>query len=507
VTDCGPRGTLRVVLASSPFGPIPMSVSLGIDLGTTSVSVIAIAAAGRVLAKDAEVHRADVPGLPTGHAEQDPRAIREIAFSLLRCVTAGLREPPASLGVTGQMHGVLLIDDRRGPLGNLVTWQDRRANEPFRTNDPQGPSHLGAFLARNRDAAALPQSGTRPAPGFLGTTLAVLFDRDEIPNAAHRATFLADWFAAELCDTEPVTATSHAASSGLYDVKYDQWSESLLAAARFDPGLLPPVRPCDAIVGTVCEHAAAETGLPVGLPVCNAVGDHQASVLGSVPAGETVLHVNLGTGGQIDWPLTALEAFTHVEGMDTRPLPVGRMMLVGAGLAGGDAFAWVQRTASRWARELGLDAGSIDVYARLLELAEAAGDTTLHATPTFRGTRTHPTASGSFTGITHANFGLGDVARAVLRGIVDGFHAFVEHSGSLAPRATRIIGTGNALERNPLLVRLFAERFGLDVWRPEHDEAAAFGAALLAGTAVGTWSSLESAGERLRLERIATVAG
>jgi glycerol kinase len=101
--------------------------------------------------------------------------------------------------------------------------------------------------------------------------------------------------------------------------------------------------------------------------------------------------------------------------------------------------------------------------------------------------------------VTFENFTPGHVARAVLDGIASGLHEFLEAAGERAPHAARIIASGNAIRRNPLLVRALESRFGLPVWTPEHEEEAAFGAALLAGILGGMWADLADAGAAMRL--------
>jgi sugar (pentulose or hexulose) kinase len=191
--------------------------------------------------------------------------------------------------------------------------------------------------------------------------------------------------------------------------------------------------------------------------------------------------------------------------MDTRYLPLGRFMLVGAGLAGGDAYAWVNRTVAGWIEAFGVVRSSDEIYARLNELAAAVPNEAdgLTCEPVFRGTRRDPQARGRFAGITFENFTPGHVARAVLEGIARGMYWFYEQAGSHQPaHLKRIIGSGNGLRNNPLLVEAVERIFQRPVFFPEHTEEAAYGAALLAGANTGVWSDLKEAGRTIRLLRV-----
>ncbi len=126
-----------------------MPIALGLDLGTTSISAVAVGEDGGLVAKTTKVHHADLKSLPTGHAEQSPAVILDAAIDALRDVGSKLREPPSCLGITGQMHGVVLIDEALQPLTNLITWQDKRSLEL---------SAHGRSLAR-RVSRALRRSG------------------------------------------------------------------------------------------------------------------------------------------------------------------------------------------------------------------------------------------------------------------------------------------------------------------------------------------------------------
>ncbi len=481
-----------------------MPLALALDLGTTSIAAAAVSLEGKLIGVVRRPNDAGITGLKVDSAEQDPQRLREIAFGVLKELAGTLPEAPHCLGITGQMHGVLLTDAARRPLTRLITWQDRRANLCVPGTELTWLQERLSLL----NEASLEPTGCRLAAGYMGMTLSMLCDPlsaalyGSFPTAdVHKASVVADWIAAELTDGMIVTDPGNAASSGVFDLPHRDWHTKLLEELGVPEAWLPEVRESGAVIGHLSSAAAAATGLPEGLSVCNAIGDNQAAVLGSVPAGNPAIQINVGTGGQINWPVTE---FVRVEGMDTRPLPLGRQMLVGAGLSGGDAYAWVNRTVGSWLSAFGAPSDIATVYARLNALAAAAPFEAegLTCEPLFRGTRREPLARGKFHGITYDNFTPGNVARAVLRGIAAGMYSFYEQAGTWQPTTlTRIIGSGNGLRQNPLLVEAIEATFQRDVWFPVHEEEACFGTALLAGVSTGLWPSLEAAGGLIQLKK------
>jgi sugar (pentulose or hexulose) kinase len=111
-----------------------------------------------------------------------------------------------------------------------------------------------------------------------------------------------------------------------------------------------------------------------------------------------------------------------------------------------------------------------------------------------------------FSGVSADNFTPGHVARAVLEGIAEALVGFTREHGRLpevADEFSRVIATGNGVRRNPLLASCLARAFETPVFVPEHEEEAAYGAAVLAGVRNGMWSSLEEVGRRFRLIHVA----
>jgi sugar (pentulose or hexulose) kinase len=471
-----------------------MPIALGLDLGTTSISAVALGDDGRLVARATKTHRAEVPNLPAGQAEQAPARIFEVAIESLRDVASALPEAPTCLGLTGQMHGAIFVDRSFEPLTNLITWQDKRSLE----SAGDGRSWLEVFRSHCSEAEVL-RTGCTPSPGYLAVTYFTLMNQGLLPEGFRYALVVADWIAARLTGRVPRTDRTNAASTGVFDLERDRWSP-LLTSVRIPPATLLEVDESAAPVGPLSADIASRTGLPATVTVCGAIGDHQAAVLGSLPSGESALHVNIGTGGQASIPI---ERFLRTPTSDTRYLPDGRYLLVGAGLAGGDAYAWVRKTVTEWLRAFGAERSDDEIFARLSQLAAQAnaGCDGLTAEPFYRGTRREPTRRGVFRGIDFENFSPGHVARAVLEGIAAALSGFVEQHRALSEvsdQFTRVIATGNAVRRNPLLAESLACAFGLPIYTSEHEEEAAYGAAVLAGVRTGVWRDLSDAGGRFR---------
>lgn len=473
-----------------------MRLALALDLGTTSTSVVAVDEQGVTRARCSRAHQADRTDVPAGCAEQDPLRHWDVALSLLRDVATQLAGVPECLAITGQMHGVLLTDAALNPLTRLVTWQDRRTLQL----QADGRPFLESLLERCPDAA-LSVTGTRLASGYGAATLAFWNAHDALPRGSAAALTLADWVSCRLTDAPPVTDRSNAAAWGSYDLANDCWSEALCAEWNIPLGLLPEVHESGAVRGDLLPEVALQTGLPSGLPVCVPVGDNQAAVLGSSGGDPDVVQINIGTGGQISW---AVDAFVAVPGMDTRYLPHERFMLVGAGVAGGDAYAWCNRTIRQWLAECGVTRPSEDVYAIMQRCVRDLPDDAERLTcqPLFRGTRRRPDVRGAIGGISNENLTIGNLCRAVLQGIVDGLGGFLTEAGSARPATPRcIVASGNALRENPLLIELLEASFGLDVFLTETAEEASRGTALLGGTAVGLWPTLHEATSTTKVVR------
>jgi sugar (pentulose or hexulose) kinase len=480
-----------------------MPVVLGVDLGTTKITAIALdVPGGEVLASGTALNQAETTSpadKARGYCEWDARRIVDAACGCLREVAGQLANrgaEPAGLGITGQQHGGLLVDARLNPLTPLINWQDRRGEQ---TCPGTGRTYVEQAVAL-ADPEAPRWTGCRLAAGYLGVTLFWLKTEDALP-AATTACFVMDYFAAALTDRLPVSDATCAASSGLLDVPAGDWDTRLLHALGLPRELFPEVRRSGDSVGGLTPAAAVATGLPAGLPVFVGIGDNQASFLGSVgdPA-DTVL-VNVGTGGQV---AVYSERFHSDPLLETRPFPHGGYLLVSAGLSGGAAYAVLERFFRQVGSQLfGAEAAG-PIYPTLNQLAGSVppGADGLRCEPFFSGTRTHPELRASWTGISAQNLTPAHLTRALLEAMARTFRGGYDRILPYTDRPPhRLVGAGNGLRENPALAGIVAEAFGMPMSLPRHREEAAFGAALLAAVGAGLFPDLAAAGRMIQYQQ------
>ena len=472
---------------------VESGIFIGLDAGTSKLAAVALGLDGAVLACASRRNDAEVDGLPAGRHEQTPARILALTVDLLCevCEQLGGRVGNVvGVGLTGQMHGVLLADGELDPLTNLITWQDRRAEEPL----PGGEgSYLEEFTHRVGESN-LAQAHSAPASGYMGVTLFCLKESGSLPDGARWALMCHDWLAAKLAGTEPATDPTDAASSGLYNLKNWRWDEAICGPLGVDPALLPRVCEAGDTLGCVSAAVARATGLPENTTVHVPLGDNQASVLASMRDPMSEVLVNVGTGGQTS---AVTETLFSAPDIEPRPFPGRRILSCGMSLCGGSAFRHLAEHYACVLREIGgTEVSESQILAKLVEMAadvpSGAGGLTVE--PLFSGKRSDPAARGAMTGVGWDNNSPGFWARAYIEGIVRDLAA---HYGTmlgsgLEPRR-RLVVSGNAMRRNPIMRQVAESQFGMPVSIPAWEEEAACGAALAAMVGAGALPSFDDA--------------
>ena len=437
-------------------------IVLSIDIGTSKVCALAWDAANqRVLAVSSAENGADIaqPGAAGGH-EQDPTRILERCLDVAATVAASPHVDAArvsGIGFSGQMHGVLLADDSGAPVTPFYTWRDARVAE----DDP---------ILSHGDPAA---NGCGLHPGYGGVTLAWLARNGQTHPSA-TALSIAGFVAARVGGAAAIDPT-HAASWGILDLRTGDWNTNQTTALGITPANLPPLTDCARPLGQLNADVASRLGLRPDVQVCAPLGDNQASFIGVAGLGGKAAVLNLGTGGQLSVPTGS---FAPRSGLETRPLPFGGYLLVGASLCGGWSYAYLCDFFRDTVHALtGNTPTREDVYARMNAWAGSETETGgLRCDTRFLGVRGVPGQRGAIHGINTVNLTPAKLTRAVLEGMVNELLDMMprEALGCL----DSILATGNAVRRNPVMQSLIESLSGKPCALAETQEEAAAGAAI-----------------------------
>lgn len=446
---------------------------LGIDIGTTTVSVIMLDAEScAILGSRTVAHHAFLEGHIPQSKIQDPDRL----YAVVKAAAAELSDEfgtPACIGLTGQMHGMLYVDAQGEAVSPLYIWQDGCGNLRMEN----GKTY----------ASFLRETGGAAAAGFGLTTHFYLQKNGMIPPEAVKMVTICDYVGMKLCGSEKtVIARDMAASWGCFDLEKGRFLTDEMEAMGVDTAYLPDLIDTHGVMGRT----------PQGVPVIVSLGDNQASVLGSVSdLCDTVL-INIGTGSQVSM---GTEVYHDVSGsIELRPCVEGTSLLVGSGLCGGRAYAMLEQ----FYREV---SGSNEaVYDRMAAQAEEfrekyGTDAAWKVKTTFSGTRSNPTEKGSITGIGVENFHPGAMTLGVIGGILEELHGmYLEMCKVTGRKATKLVGSGNGLRKNKLMQELAEEIFGMKLEIPQYQEEAAYGAALYALVASGMEKDLAQVQKKIK---------
>ncbi len=446
---------------------------LGIDLGTSSVKALLVDENGQALAAANE--RLTIIADHPLQAEQDAEAWWE---STVRAVRACLDAAPAArvraVGLTGQKHALLPLDEGHRPLANACLWADGRAHEE-------------AAEMRTVFPAIARRTGTLPLPGFLVPKwLRWLRSDPEAAKRTRRLCYAKDWIRLRLTDAF-ATDRTEASASQAFDFRSNTWADPLLMLFDLPREILAPVRRSTSEAGRVSESGAVATGLPVDTPVVAGAGDNEAAALGCGSLGDGRVAVILGTSGTVvGW--SRLRTTAGGLSWNRHVTPLG-YAATGTVLSAGRAVQWIRKTA--FPRDFRAP--------QVLEAAEATdpGEAPLVFLPGLVGERSpvpDPLATGAFVGLRPLH-GRGHLARAVVDGVsVALAEVLLLMRGAGVEVRTLHVTSGGAA--SPFWRRTIASASGVPVRRVAQREGPALGAAMLGAAMTGSCGSLDELVER-----------
>lgn len=452
-----------------------MSTLLGIDIGTSSAKAVLVTADGEALGRG----QASYPLIRSGAGwvEQDPEAWWRAVGEAIRAALKGVAACGRSIrgvGLSGQMHGTVLLDGRMRPLRQAVIWPDTRSRAEVR--------EIEEIVGRDR---LISLTGSPAATGFQAATLRWIKAHE--PDMWREARYILlpkDYVRLRMVG-EPYTDPSDASGTLLFNLASRSWCRPLMEALEIEPCRLPGIAESSAVVGGLASRAASELGLDPYTPVIVGAADTAAGALGAgVTEGADML-VTLSTGGQLVQPCTrpSVDAAGRMHtfcAADSGLREMPAWYHLGAVLSAGGALAWLRDNV------FGMKATA--TFHELTDMAARvpAGASGLLFLPYLLGERTssmEPVASGVLLGL-RANHGQAEIIRAVMEGVAlacfETYHVLVT-CGSV-PSAIRIAGGG---AESRCWRQIVADVFGLPVRHLRRGDHSARGAAMLAGQGIG----------------------
>ena len=453
-----------------------MAYLIGIDSSTTATKALLIDERGAIVAVAASEYDFQTPH-PLW-SEQEPALWWNGTVASIRRVLAESGIDPAAVvgvGLTGQMHGLVLLDAAGEVLRPSILWNDQRT-----------ASQCDEIRARLGKRELVRITGNDALTGFTAPKILWVQENEpQIYARIHKILLPKDYVRYRLTG-DYATDRADAGGTLLVELATRDWSPAVIEVLGIRPEWLPPTHEGTQITGVISAAAAEATGLAAGTPVVGGGGDQAAGATGVGAVEEGIVALSLGTSGvvfasahsPIYEPEGRLHAFPHAL--------AGKWHLMGVMLSAAGSLRWYRDT-------LAPGVAYDDLLAPAAAIAP--GSDGLLFLPYLTGERTphpDPLARGAFVGLT-VRHSQPHLTRAVLEGVAFGLRdsfELMKSAGLSAIRQVRVSGGGAA---SPLWRQILADVLGSELVTVNTTEGAAYGAALLAGVGAGLWPDGEMA--------------
>jgi xylulokinase len=463
-----------------------MAYLLGIDVSTTGAKALLMDERGNVVVSATTEYPLSTPR-PLW-SEQNPAdwwqgACASIGSALAKANLSG--DAVSAVGLTGQMHGLVLLDEAGQVLRPAILWNDQRTGAQCAeiTERVGGLSNLIAL------------TGNQVLPGFTAPKIVWVCENEPETYSRVAHILLPKDYVRYRLTGEFATEVSDASGTSLFDVANRRWSDQVTRALDIPREWLPCCTESPEVSGQISASAAQATGLRAGTPVVGGGGDQAAQAVGSGIVQPGIISVTSGTSGVVFAHAEKhaadaegrLHAFCHA-------VP-GKWHTMGVMLSAGGSLRWLRDNLGEPERATAQLTGD-DPYDLLTREAVRApvGSEGLLFLPYLTGERTpyaDPQARGAFIGLT-VRHTKSHVVRSVLEGVSFGLRDSLELVKSLGGGITQVRASGGGA-KSPLWRQIQADVFGTELVLINVTEGAAFGAALLAGVGAGIFASVQEA--------------
>lgn len=446
---------------------------LGIDIGASYCKAVLIDKNINVL----QTARKRMPNpIETGSSklvEYNINDIIDLVIDLIKSISNKIIKTIDGIGIAGQMHGILLVDESNKPITNFVSWQDQRTNELLSESQTTYLNYLKDNLQKHR-----PVTGTYLRSGMMGPLLFWFKKNGYLnSNARVKVTFISDFIVSVLTENEPLCDPTNASGSGIYNIKDGEWLNEYFEITGIDDNILPNVVETKSLAGQLASSLSKELNLKQGTPVYVSIGDYQAALVSS-KLDDKYISINVGTGAQVS---LLIKEYINTENYEIRPYINNAFTKCVTGLPGGRLLGLFETFIKNILHEFSFPVRKLDILSELDSVCvKTISHTDIVCNPNFFD---HKIDSNSgFLNITKSNFNIYELYFSLIRACVKEY--FDSFNKIKMPTTNyidyKILLTGGVIKKSQLMKKTIMDLFNFDVMLSEYEEEAAVGAAMIA---------------------------
>jgi len=405
-----------------------------------------------------------------------------------------------AIGISGQMHGIVMYDSSGDVIDPVINWQDKRCDQPL--------ARYGGKTTINVIMETLDVDGFKDlgidtmASGFLGATLFHIKENEtSLFKQTRHVVLPADFIRGRLLDhSQFATDQTNAGSTGLFNTRLRKWHDAFIEKLGLPRDVFPDVHNTEEIAGFVPGTLSDLLGIEKSMPVIYGGGDLQMSILGSgiiSPASPDM--INIGTGSQI---ARVIGEYSKIPGIDTWSFFGGNYVHVGASLGGGISYQRL-REEIRKGKEPDID------YNRMDELASAVPPGSDGLRFCSGPSRSHPQRVHGFFGEDSQNCSTGHLSRAVMEGVIldlVSFHKLMGHKIMGENQHEIMVGSGKGLSNSRVWSQITTDMFTKRLQIAGY-ETAVFGAALMAAYGISAIGDISQMAGKINYNDASPVPG
>jgi xylulokinase len=449
---------------------------VGIDSSTTATKALVMSADGEVLGVASSEYSYETPR--PMWTEQHPDLWWQGTVDSIRQVLSQSQVNPPDvkgIGLTGQMHGLVLLDGDGQVLRPAILWNDQRTG-----------AECDEIRTRLGKEQLIQITGNDALAGFTAPKILWVKNNEPQVFAQVRQILLPKDYVRFKLTGEYATDKAGGAGTLLFDIRKRDWSKAVVDALEINPAWLPPTFEGTALTGHITPQAAEATGLKAGTPVVGGGGDQSAQAVGVGAVEPGIVALTLGTSGVVF--ASTGEPFIESEGRlhaFCHAVP-GRWHLMGVMLSAAGSLRWYRDTLAPGTDFDTLLAPAADVppgSEGLLFLPYLTGERTPHP---------DPLARGAFVGLT-VRHTQAHMTRAVMEGVAFGLRDSFELMKSVGLAKIHQVRISGGGAKSPLWRQILADVLSVELVTVNTTEGAAYGAALLASVGIGAWSDVDTA--------------